>query len=622
MEAFRRLQRRFRSAPSDERKPIVGSTPSSPKLTQRSASTSSKASPPALILRLFPSLGWKFQKYCTYGITASFFLLGGLEYGVVLPSLWQFLASRFGIGDDGAFLGLTMAAFSATSFVTSPLVGLVIDRLNTAKKILIIGCSISVLGNVLYFLALNKWYVLWGRVLCGAGWACRPALLTDITRTTTPEERTGIITIMMVFPQLGYFIGPAVNVILANFDFFIFSRAVHVDKYTAAGFVSACLFLLLLLVGAFCYFDLKRVRELEDADEKDLKDMMDDAFVNEDMGANYGGSEDDGHPEKRKKDDAGINNNKCDIKIVMTPPTPTSKLSTTDSEEYDDVDVENDELNENDDIDKKYAAIALSSSSSTASSASGSTFPPPPEPASPSFFSSPCAFLRDNIRDEVIVILCLVFNSTFAAVSIETAAFPWMDFLFGWTILANSMFGSVACGAVIITYFFLHRLSKKYDDRIILLALQGIAIFALLWLMTAYGQGMKYADLFRDAGGAKGIGGLEGDIDLNSGIWQLMRESAAWQTLVIIGFAFFFVSVPSIGVMSVSLLSKLLTTDKQGLGQGMQQNVVSISNIIGPLWAGSLLWTNLYVLFGIEIFLFILVLLMFGGSWNRLKPSS
>ena len=92
--------------------------------------------------------------------------------------------------------------------------------------------------------------------------------------------------------------------------------------------------------------------------------------------------------------------------------------------------------------------------------------------AAPSFFSSPYAYLRHNVRDEIVVVLCLVFNSTFASVSIETAAFPWMDFLFGWTILANSMFGSVACAAVIITYFFLHRLSKKFDDRIILLALQ------------------------------------------------------------------------------------------------------------------------------------------------------
>ena len=50
--------------------------------------------------------------------------------------------------------------------------------------------------------------------------------------------------------------------------------------------------------------------------------------------------------------------------------------------------------------------------------------------------------------------------------------------------------------------------------------------------------------------------------------------------------------------------------------------MVSISNIIGPLWAGAFLWRNVYVLFGVEIFLFLLTLIMYGGSWRRLKPEA
>ena len=80
--------------------------------------------------------------------------------------------------------------------------------------------------------------------------------------------------------------------------------------------------------------------------------------------------------------------------------------------------------------------------------------------------------------------------------------------------------------------------------------------------------------------------------------------------------------MPNNRVISTSLLSKLLTVERQGLGQGAQQNMVSISNIIGPLWAGAFLWRNVYVLFGVEIFLFLLTLIMYGGSWRRLKPEA
>ena len=85
----------------------------------------------------------------------------------------------------------------------------------------------------------------------------------------------------------------------------------------------------------------------------------------------------------------------------------------------------------------------------------------------------------------------------------------------------------------------------------------------------------------------------------------------------------FFFSLSYItSVISTSLLSKLLSYERQGMGTSALQNMASVANIIGPLWAGALLWTNLYVLMGIEIFLFFLLLAMFGGSWKRLKPDA
>ena len=132
--------------------------------------------------------------------------------------------------------------------------------------------------------------------------------------------------------------------ILANFDFYIFSNSVHVDKYTAAGFFSACLYLLLLIVAAFCYFDLKRVREMEALDDKELKDIMKDVFDND-------------------EDAEAVDDNVDDAKS-----TTDAKTTNTNSKD----DGENDD---DDDIEKKKAVAALSSSADTSASSNSASTP-------------------------------------------------------------------------------------------------------------------------------------------------------------------------------------------------------------------------------------------------------
>lgn len=47
-------------------------------------------------------------------------------------------------------------------------------------------------------------------------------------------------------------------------------------------------------------------------------------------------------------------------------------------------------------------------------------------------------------------------------------------------------------------------------------------------------------------------------------------------------------SLPLIVLASISLLSKITSTENQGLSQGLRRTVVGIACIVGPAWAGNI----------------------------------
>ena len=71
------------------------------------------------------------KQWTSYIPIAFFFLAGGIEYSVILPTMFDYVTVVHG-GEEWLY-GLTLAAFSISNLVTGPLYGIVFDRTHRTK---------------------------------------------------------------------------------------------------------------------------------------------------------------------------------------------------------------------------------------------------------------------------------------------------------------------------------------------------------------------------------------------------------------------------------------------------------------------------------------------------------
>lgn len=72
-------------------------------------------------------------------------------------------------------------------------------------------------------------------IYLGVGAGGGAAVLADITRTTSEEERTASLSTVIASRQLGLIIGPSFNLFLCEANFTLFS--LPVDKFTSPGVI-------------------------------------------------------------------------------------------------------------------------------------------------------------------------------------------------------------------------------------------------------------------------------------------------------------------------------------------------------------------------------------------------
>ncbi|XP_046441893.1 uncharacterized protein LOC124192566 isoform X2 [Daphnia pulex] len=113
-----------------------------------------------------------------------------------------------------------------------------------------------ILGNMMYLVGGSVIYVIMGRVMCGLGSGAGAALLAEICRTTSPRERTSILSVCSGLRQVGLLIGPGFQIILEYFDFSLFGGALVVRPFNAPGLFMTVLWVLFLLFVLAFYQNL------------------------------------------------------------------------------------------------------------------------------------------------------------------------------------------------------------------------------------------------------------------------------------------------------------------------------------------------------------------------------
>eukprot|EP00056_Hartaetosiga_gracilis_P006019 m.92138 g.92138 ORF g.92138 m.92138 type:complete len:707 (-) comp12350_c2_seq1:106-2226(-) len=195
-----------------------------------------------------------------------FWFFSGVEYAVILPTIWAFLQS-LGMYESW-FLGLSISAFSIASMVSSPLFGLFADT-GGVKRLVLASCIFMVAGNFVYFIANDAYCILQARFLCGFGSGAAAASFAYLARASTIKERTTVVGSIVASRQFGILIGPALNFAFEGISIkmnpFIF------DNLSSPGFIMTILWVFCGIFAMIWFKDMKPPSQHLDEDEGDAR---------------------------------------------------------------------------------------------------------------------------------------------------------------------------------------------------------------------------------------------------------------------------------------------------------------------------------------------------------------
>ncbi|XP_060934654.1 major facilitator superfamily domain-containing protein 8 [Limanda limanda] len=382
--------------------------------------------------------------FCSIGLI---FLLSGVEYAVILPTIWRYLQT---LDAPPYFLGLALSAFSLSGLLSGPLFGHWSDRTQATKKIILFANLFEIIGNFMYFMGYSKWLLLASRLVAGIGSGAGSSIFGFLTRSTAPDDRATVFAAVMACRQAGLLIGPAFNIFLRLCDFQL--GPFVVNKYTAPGLFMCLMWILLQLVVVFMYSDLpplerKKVQEgstaIKSGDQEGEPGLLEDEEEDDD-----------------------------EEKPLMT----SQELVGT----YGSVVPPNHRRNN----------IPVASNS-TLSHVSPPPSPPPSETRESSSPIKEFSISREFLREEVVVLLAAQFITLFNQTALETMVTPLTQKYFGYGELENSVMYCLCGVEVIAGFFFVRWLSRRVGERVVLavgLAICNISgVWCLIFLATPLG---------------------------------------------------------------------------------------------------------------------------------------
>lgn len=371
------------------------------------------------------------KRKLTFFTIGLIFLLSGVEYAVILPTIWRYLQTL-----DAApyFLGLALSAFSLSGLVSGPLFGLWSDRIGTTKKIILFANLFEIIGNFMYFMGFSKWLLLSSRLVAGLGTGAGSSIFGFLTRSTAPEDRATVFAAVMACRQAGLLIGPGFNIFLRLCDFHL--GPFVVNKYTAPGLFMCLLWILLQLAVLFMYWDLPPL-ERGKAKENSTSLSREEGLLEEEN--------DEEKPLMVSQELVGSYGSL----VSYNPP--------------------------------RYPTPA-------ASNATLNHVSPPPSPMPPEsheFFSpfNNFSISQEFLREEVVVLLAAQFITLFNQTALETMVTPLTQKYFSYGELENSVMYCLCGVEVIAGFLFVRWLSQRVAERVVLVIGLTICNISGVWCL-------------------------------------------------------------------------------------------------------------------------------------------
>ena len=369
----------------------------------------------------------KTKKLLTNIATGIFFLLGGIEYAVIIPTLYLYIKD---LGGNEGFYGLTFAAFCTSGLFSSPIFGRVTDHVRKTKICVLVANVFEIGGNVMYFVANSKYMVLGGRMVSGVGMGAAASIFAQLAWTSTEKERTSVFSLALAMRQLGIMIGPALNIFLEKLKFKL--GPFEVNENTIPGLFMAALWCLMQLIILIMYYDLPSIHETNSPDEENSiipHNGVDHVIIGNDVTID--------------ESDAEI------VKHHANWRHPVGSIQA---------------INSDSDVESSTGDIPNIQKSATKRASIN--------------------WIDEYLREEIVLLLGYQFILFFNQCALESLLVPLTTELFGWDPIANSGF---FCGAALIgliIYLIIRFLSKTVSDRWIIALGLALETTALCYLMV------------------------------------------------------------------------------------------------------------------------------------------
>ncbi|XP_052819938.1 uncharacterized protein LOC128245750 [Mya arenaria] len=197
----------------------------------------------------------KWRRRLTFISIGLFYFMSGVEYAVILPTIWLYISKDFDA--EEYMLGFLLSGYSLAAIIAGPILGRYADKTRKPKILIIFGILCEVAGSLMYFAGISVWFLLASRMVAGIGGGVEAVILAEVTRNTETKSRTGTISILVSIRQTGLLVGPGLNLFLREMNFDV--DGFHVTKYNVPGAFMACMWVIQMFIIFFLYTDLHRM---------------------------------------------------------------------------------------------------------------------------------------------------------------------------------------------------------------------------------------------------------------------------------------------------------------------------------------------------------------------------
>ncbi|XP_066916241.1 uncharacterized protein [Clytia hemisphaerica] len=203
---------------------------------------------------------WEKKRRTTFRAFCLFSLVLGLEYGLSIPTLLNYIKDKVKAPNPQMWFGIIASTYPLASMIGCLTITKYADHTKNIRLILLATSLFASCGNIIYATPKHQLIVMLGRALQGFADSLISVLFGEIIRNYSREEQLQKLSTFMVFYYTAYIGSPLVITICSGVDFHVFGMDVTV--YNFPFLLVSGIWVLIFLTTFFFVTDLSKESEV------------------------------------------------------------------------------------------------------------------------------------------------------------------------------------------------------------------------------------------------------------------------------------------------------------------------------------------------------------------------